>query len=202
MFEAGTNYEEVYQELVGRLGGAPVAEVARNLGLERLGQGLKVEMFGRSYSVGPEGVAWEEEGQPPVANRIVLARYILHGGRGEPTGRFVPYRELPGGQDFARSLSQLVEEPLARHFTGRHEALASAARAMGGRDYEEISADVAMVVPALPKLPLLLIFNDADEEFPAEARILYDMGAPNFLDMECLAVLGLILTRELTGASP
>ncbi|MBW2086755.1 MAG: DUF3786 domain-containing protein, partial [Deltaproteobacteria bacterium] len=42
---------------------------------------------------------------------------------------------------------------------------------------------------------------NADEEFPSSARILFDTSAPQFLDMECLAVLGMILADQLTAAS-
>jgi len=52
-------------------------------------------------------------------------------------------------------------------------------------------------IPALPKLPLMFTFYDADEDFPAEAKVLYDAAALDFLDLECLAVLGGILVEEL-----
>ena len=50
---------------------------------------------------------------------------------------------------------------------------------------------------ALPRVPLLLLFNDADEEFPAEARILFRANAERILDMECLAILGWLLSSKL-----
>lgn len=56
--------------------------------------------------------------------------------------------------------------------------------------------DLAYAFPALPGLPLIITFNDADEDFPAEAKLFYDLTAPNFLDLECLAVMGLILVLE------
>ena len=52
-------------------------------------------------------------------------------------------------------------------------------------------------LPALPKIPLLLAFYEADDDFAAEAKIFYDLTAPNFLDLECLAVLGLMVVQEL-----
>jgi hypothetical protein len=50
-------------------------------------------------------------------------------------------------------------------------------------------------------VPLVIGFYDADQEFPAEAKLLYDLTAPNFLDLECLAVLGLLLVQELEAAA-
>jgi hypothetical protein len=50
---------------------------------------------------------------------------------------------------------------------------------------------------ALPCLPLLLVFYDRDEDFPASCKVLFDKAAPTWLDMECLAVLGWILSDLL-----
>jgi hypothetical protein len=128
----------------------------------------------------------------------VLAWYLLHAGRGENAGRFVPYRELPGGQDFARSLSMLVEDRLARKFAGKLERLKAASLALGAGDAEiEARPDLAFAVEAIPKIPLMLTFYDADDEFPAEAKLFYDLTAPNFLDLECLAALGHMLVTDL-----
>jgi hypothetical protein len=50
---------------------------------------------------------------------------------------------------------------------------------------------------ALPKIPVLLLFNDADEEFPAQCAVLFERRAENFLDMECLAMVGMLLFEYL-----
>ncbi len=51
---------------------------------------------------------------------------------------------------------------------------------------------------ALPKLPMVLLFNDRDEEFPAQAKILFEQRAEVYLDAECLAILGNLLFQRLT----
>lgn len=194
-------YERVYRELLPRLAAADLAAAARDLGLETAGGRAVVPCLGRRLEVGPQGVA-EEGGPAPLNHRIVAAYYLLHGGRGENAGRFVPYRELPGGQDFARSLSGLVEDRLARSFSGRQAELEAAARSLGGRPAPEAaSGDAVFRFQALPGVPLVIGFYDADPEFPAEAKLLYDLTAPNFLDLECLAVLGLLLVQELEAAA-
>ncbi len=195
-------YEAVYQGLVERLAQAGLAQAAADLGLAwRDGQAL-VPLLGRDYLVGPLGVRAADGGEAAFTHRIVLAYYLLHGGRGEPAGRFVPYRELPGGADFARSMAQAVEGRLAAFFAGRLPVLRGAATALGGGETQaEVKADAALVFQALPKMPLLITFFDADEDFPAEAKLFYDLLALNFLDLECLAALGLILVLELEKAA-
>lgn len=203
MFESDgpDNYEKVYSKLPPRLAARNLAEAAADLGLT-WGQGaVHAPCLGKDYLVDGRGVRSADGARVPLTHRIVLAHYLLHGGRGINADRFVPYRELPGGADFARSLEQAVEARLARFFGGRLDALQKAARALGGRPAEDMgSADGAWVFEALPKIPMMLTFYEADDEFPAEARTFYDLTAPNFLDLECLAALGLILVMELEAA--
>jgi hypothetical protein len=191
-------YEKVYLELLGRLAKSDLLSAAKTMNLDWDGRAAKVPCLGRDYLVGPAGVEALDGGKALITHRIVLAWYLLHQGRGENTGRFVPYRELPGGQDFARSLSAMVEGRLAQNFSGKVHQLAAASQALGAAPADiQTQPDLAFVVEALPKIPLMLTFYDADEEFPAEAKLFYDLTAPNFLDMECLAVLGQILVMDL-----
>jgi hypothetical protein len=193
-------YEKVYQGLVERLAGNNFSEAADGLGLTMSDDKVLVPCLGRQYLVGAKGVTMADGGEAPLNHRIVLAYYIMHGGRGETAGRWVLYRELPGGQDFARALSQMVEGRLAAKFGGRAAELKQAALDLGGQEAESPAAcDLALAFEALPRLPLLVTFYDQDEEFPAEAKVFYDLTAPNFLDLECLAVLGLLLVQEIEG---
>lgn len=195
-------YEAVYAGLVERLAGAEIVRAAADLGLAVRGGAAVAPLLGRDYLVGKDGVAAVDGGRAAFTHRIVLAYYLLHGGRGEPAGRFAPYRELPGGADFARNMAQTVEGRLAAFFSGRLTDLRRAAEALGGTPAAgEVKADAAYEFMALPKLPLMITFYDADEDFPAEAKLFYDLLALNFLDLECLAVLGLILVLELEAAA-
>jgi hypothetical protein len=38
---------------------------------------------------------------------------------------------------------------------------------------------------------MLLLFNDKDDEFPAQCSVLFEKRAEKFLDMECLAMVGM-----------
>lgn len=195
-------YEQVYAGLVTRLAGADLAGHATDLGLAWREGAALAPLLGRDYLVDREGVRAADGGKAAFTHRIVLAHYLLHGGRGEEAGRFVPYRQLPGGADFARNMAASVEGRLAQGFAGRLAGLERAARTLGGEPaVTEARVDAAWRFPALPRLPLMITVNDADEDFPAEAKLFYDLTAPNFLDLECLAALGLILVLELEAAA-
>lgn len=195
------NYEKVYQELIPRLASANLAQNADGLGIQAVGGQVPVTLFGRDYRVDSGGVTMADGSEAEMIPRIVLAYFMTHGGSGEPAGRPAPYRELPGGADFARSLAEIVDGRIVKRFSGRLDALKGACEALGGRaDSQGISCDAGYMFEALPKMPMMLTFYDVDEDFPAEAKVFYDITAPNFLDMECLAVMGLILALELERA--
>ncbi len=190
-------YEKVYLELVQRLAAAPLRQNAEALDLEWRDGATSVPLFGLPYMVSAEGVT-AQVGEAPVAHRIVLAHYLLHGGRGEPSGQFVPYRELRGGCDFSRNLAITVEARMASFFAGKRDALTGAARALDGTVADlETSCDAAFSISAMPKVPLMFTFYDEDDNFPAEVKVFFDALALKFLDLECLAVTGMLLASEL-----
>ena len=59
------------------------------------------------------------------------------------------------------------------------------------------SYDLCMQFNALPKIPVLMLFNDADKEFPAQCAVLFERRAEKYLDMECLAMVGMLLFEYL-----
>ena len=54
-----------------------------------------------------------------------------------------------------------------------------------------------MQFDALPKVPLLLLFNDNDAEFPAQCLLLFEKRTEKYLDMECVAMVGMLLYEYL-----
>ena len=54
-----------------------------------------------------------------------------------------------------------------------------------------------MKLEALPRVPILLIFNDRDDDFPAQCSLLFEGRAGKYLDMECLAIAGWALSERL-----
>ena len=50
---------------------------------------------------------------------------------------------------------------------------------------------------ALPKMSILLLFNDKDEEFSAECSVLFQKQAEYYLDPESLAMTSAFLSKKL-----
>jgi hypothetical protein len=91
-----------------------------------------------------------------------------------------------------------VEGAIAREFSGRPADLRQTAETLGGRPPSiAYRYDISLVILALPKVPLLLLFNDADDEFPAACSVLFERRAERYLDMECLAMVGMLFADYL-----
>lgn len=198
--DAPTNYEDVYQGLVVELAGADFDHAVAHLGARQAGSDVALDVLGRTCLVGPDGVQAEDGDHLDFTIRICAAYYLLHAGNGELSGDWVSYRDFPDGAFFHAAFSQIVEDKIAKKFSDRLKALDSATTALAGSPLAAgLGGDRCLRFPALPRVPLALVYYDQDEEFPASAKVLYDRNAPPFLDMECLAVLGLILADSLAA---
>ena len=181
---------------------ADPAACAGRAGCEVTADGVLVPFFREQHLVAHPGGAVTAAGAPAhVAVTILLLHYLLRAPGTPPDGRLVTFRELPGGLFYAASLADRAEAPLARAFAGgeeRLEALAAAARALGGEPLE--LADAAWSIPALPRVPLAVLVWLGDEDMPGESRLLFDAGAEDYLPPEDLAGLGGLLSRRLAAS--
>lgn len=193
-------FEEIYRNYLAELGQAWPGLRLEDLGASRgEGQEVLVEMWGQPFRVSPQGVLGPGGDKPSHARCVVLAKYLLAQPQGPgPTGQWVSYREFKDAVPYAPSFGQYAEGRLAKDFAGRQAELAQACAAHGAQPPGlELSYDLCLQLPALPRVPMLLLFNDQDEGFPASCSLLFDQGAPDYLDMECLAMLGLVLAASL-----
>ena len=196
------DYEEVYSGLVGKLPLADFNHARLELGASEVSGLTALDVLGRTCLVGPQGV-FSQDGTPlDFTVRICLAYYILHSGRGALSGNWVSYRDFKDGAFFHTAFSRTVEKKIADTFCGKIDSLKNASRHLSGRDLNtDLDGDFGCLLPVLPRVPLALVFYDRDEDFSSTASVLYDSSAPDFLDMECLAVLGQIVADQLVTAA-
>ncbi len=98
-------------------------------------------------------------------------------------GRWASISELGGiigiGHD-----QKLRHDSAAAKFSGQTEHLARACRALGGVPCGK--ADVGFAIPVFRDLGILFQFWDADEEFPASIKYLFDANSLEFMHYEAL----------------
>jgi len=130
--------------------------------------------------------------------KILLLIYLTRAGGRPPSGSWVSYRDLPNSVSKAKSFEECSAR-VAGAFGGRLDGLEHAAVRLGGRPVDPGSADRAYVLPALPRVPVLLLFWDGEDEFAARASFLLDGSVLDYLDLEALLFVGEALAGRLLG---
>ncbi|MCB2192305.1 MAG: DUF3786 domain-containing protein [Deltaproteobacteria bacterium] len=172
------------------------------LGVERDGDTAVIPFLGRSHRVSlSQGFVDHNGNKPSHAACVVLAKYLLQNASEPGSGdEWAAYKQFPDAAPFVEGYANTVDRLIAREFAGHGGQLAIECARWGGEEYDsELSYDLVLRIPALPKVPLLLLYNDEEEPFPAQCSVLLKQDASRYLDMECMAMLGMILAQRLVA---
>ena len=198
-------FETHYKEYCRQIAGLDFSSIKDILGIELRGRDAVIPFFGEDYIVSDTGIADESGNRPNYMVCVILSKYLLL-----CPGAPVMNKEWSALKDFHK-MSQFTnlnfftsdtERPIIKKFSGRIGALSDASRKLGGRPCElGLSYDFAMEFRVLPKIEILLIFNDRDDEFPASCSVLFQKQAQDYLDPESLIMIGTAFRRRLQELS-
>jgi hypothetical protein len=194
-----TVFEQTLKRYRSEIAGIDFGRAAAGLGAFVQEETALIPLLGTNYRVSAEAITGLGGMAPPTAVCVILCKYLLMCPASAPQGDdWVSFRDFRDAAPLVANFANNVEGAIAREYAGRAADLRQSAEALGGRppsgDYRY---DASSVIPALPKIPLLLLFNEADEDFPAACSVLFERRAQNYLDMECLAILGMLLADGL-----
>jgi hypothetical protein len=161
-------------------------------------EALVLPFLGSLHRITRDDVVAEGGPTPTIWVKVFLAIYATRGAGQSAVGEWAAYRELPNTVSKSRSFEQCAER-LAAAFGDREEELAAACGHLGARPAAFGSADRAWVLPALPRVELLLLYWRPQEEFGARVTLLVDRGVLDYLDQEALVFLAEATVRRLLG---
>ncbi len=192
-------FEKTYQDYLARVNRLGLKDIAQKTGSEWTGKSVLVPLFGTPYRISKGGILNPSGKEPEHSVKVVLCQYLLQHPAGRPEdSTWVSYKDFRNAAPLANTFHVNSEMGIAGDFEGRLKELKDACSGLGGHDHAaELNYDLHMTFDALPRIPILLLFNDADDEFPAQCLLLFERRAEQYLDMECLAILGWILTDNL-----
>ena len=173
------------------------------LGVALANDEVLIPYFGKTIRLTRDGLKNESQKRPDFADCVVICRYLMMSPLFEPKQKqWAAFREFPDAGPLTVFWNDTVEGPLARTFSANVDALKKACDDLGGVPPKtEISCDLCRQFTPLPKVPLLLVFNDGDDEFPASASLLFEKRSSTYLDGESQAILGQLLSKRLISAS-
>ena len=192
-------FDESYENYLSQLRKLSFASIAPKSGAVFADDRLHIPLFDRTFEVSSTGIAGADGRRPSYDVCVILSRYLLLCPEEPVQGKnWMSFKDFKDSRPLHTYFANDVERAMAAHFSGRIDALKMACAALGGYAPDlQVAYDLAMQFDALPMIPVVLLFNDADEEFPAKCRVLYVARTEAYLDAECIAMLGTLLFRRL-----
>ena len=164
---------------------------------------FRVPFLDRIYRVGfprfefEDTTGWEKE--IPLQEQVLILHYMSAVRMPETTGHWISYREIDGAAFYFGAFIKRAVEPLKKVFGQNLSGFSRAAAKLHPKEIE--NGDAAFEFKVLPAVPLQLILWTGDEEFPAEANILFDSTIGQILSPEDVAWLaGMVVYRLMARA--
>lgn len=140
------------------------------------------------------------QGPASVMVQALLMYYFQTAHGPAPSGEWIAFSELPDGKFYNLAFQGYSGKQIARVFGNSTTSVQQAALNVGGQllspDQTEIG-DFACLFQVLPRLPILLVGWQGDEDFPASYQLLFDATAANYLPTDVCAIVGGMLTRKI-----
>lgn len=205
-----TGFARRVAELRQALQNANPASLAANTGAKfrELAPGvgeLSLPVWERQYAISFPGLVARAAGdstEAPVIVQALLAYYFHTADGTPPAGEWVSFHTLPDGKFYSQAFQGYSGGLLARSFGNDQISLQQAAVQAGGMpaNGSELPGDLAVQFSPLPRLPLLLAYWLGDEDFPANAQVLFDRNVTHYLPTDVCATVGSMLTHRIIKA--
>ncbi len=181
---------------------------------------FRLDFFWREYVVpGDDFIVRRADtgDEMPSFIQSIILTYLATADGTTPSSRWIGFRDLPDGMFYVQAFEgysggRLVRElagfgargsaeahPKPAQPSGNIEAFRRAAESLGGEPLA--LGDAGYVFTALPRVHLGLVYWEGDEEFPSQARVLFEDTAAHYLPTDGLAILGSQLVGKILKAA-
>ena len=194
---------------------------ARNLAVEKLsqesfekiaqrsgfelpgGNSLHIPFLDRTYRAGYPQFEFTDQvdGQKevPIQEQVLILHYLMAAEIPDLSGQWISYREIPGASFYFGAFIKRAVDPLKKVFGQNIAGFSRSAEKLKARKIE--NGDAGFEFSVLPAVPLQLILWEGDDEFPAEANILFDKTIGQMLSPEDVAWLAGMVVYRLIALS-
>ena len=167
--------------------------------LNAFGQPLSVSLRSTSISSPSEdGRLLLTVGKDSIS--LAVLHYLARAHAGENSERLVKPQSLPGGQIYSRGAHVLPLDRVTAAFGGDPSSFEIQAVRWGGERLD--FGDASFRIRALPKVPLVVILWEADDEFPARSDLLLSAESGGNLPPDILWALAWTGVSLLLEVSP
>jgi hypothetical protein len=199
------NYQQAFDLACASLKGMDPEERARKAGgvyqQEEDGGKIVVDFFSEPYQIHFPRMEFDSPRKKTISlvTRVLALHYLIRADGSPLAGRWIGYKEIPGGLLYAGVFARRVTEPLARKFGRSAKEFKGVGHRLGGKPMDVRDASFSLL--AFPHVPLQYVLWEGDDEFPATAQLLFDASVEHYLSLEDIVVLGQIVTGRLIHQS-
>jgi hypothetical protein len=122
-----------------------------------------------------------------LRDKILILDYLTHADGTSLRGKPITFQELGWVANYYPTFFSRVVKPLISGFGASSERLLDTAVKFGG--LKAAFGDMAVTIPAFARVPITVVIWKGDDEFPANANILFDKSVTNYLSFEAIIVL-------------
>jgi hypothetical protein len=141
----------------------------------------------------------DSQKEVPIQEQILILHYMLSPAPSPLTDNWLSYREIPGASFYYSSFVRRAIDPLKKVFGQNIDNFIRAADLLGGKSID--TGDAGYEFRLFPNIPVRLILWAGDEEFPAEANMVFDENIGGMLSPEDIAWLAGMLVYRLIAMS-
>ena len=199
------NYQQSFDLACSSIQGMNLEERAKKAGADyekgKDGEKITVQFFLEPYQIQFPQMEFfppSKKGVSLVA-RILLLHYLIRADGNPLAGKWVAYKDIPGGLLYGSVFARRVTEPIQRRFGNSAKSFKEAGIKSGGESVE--IGDASFILHAFPRVPLQYVLWEGDEEFPPSAQLLFDASVDHYLTLEDMVVLGQVTTGRLINRS-
>jgi hypothetical protein len=159
---------------------------------------ILMDYLGKEHELRPGNYEIKRIGDnEPVAlkDQLLLLHYF-NTAKGTPkTNRLITFRELPAGPVYFPTFTRRVTDPITRKFGNMPGQLIVAAETMGGKKGD--FGDASVVIQAFPRVEIIIVVWQGDDELPPQGNILFDANVSDYLPTEDITVLSETIAWKL-----
>ena len=200
-----SNYDQVIENWRLKFLEMDQEELIRKFQLEADEEFLYIIYFSKRFRIDRKNGFITEDGKSPGFDTVMNIYNTFYYSAAHPvaSGNLVAFRQVKRVYPFEAAYRRTIISRLQELFAGTSEELRKACEVLGGTLLPQ--GDVGYVLPVFPFLNIAVLFWDKDEEFEAQANMLFDSEITEFMHEEnvvCVAADAVYYLTLAAGMTP
>lgn len=182
--------QELLEELKRKIAPLDFFTATERVDASVVGEKLSVMCLGKEFQIDNKGNMYSEC-HVNTWVQIPLLNYIISSKGEDVSGEWVPFGKFQGAMHWGAFFARRCEEPLKKIADTHTDLFFDTLSMFDGRPVTKgLSADRAIVLYPLPKVPFLICYWKTEDDFESKLSVLFDKTAGSNLNIESIYLIG------------